>query len=57
MMTNTLENRGVENKHLIEFSKKYNVHPIESNFNYEHFRKTTHTKKEVIITNYERDVY
>jgi DNA adenine methylase Dam len=52
MLTNTLENRGVENKYLTDFVKGYNVTPINSSFNYDKFRKTDHKKKEIIVTNY-----
>lgn len=52
MMTNTLSNRGIENKQLINFAEQYNVSPINSTFNYDRFRKTECAKQEVIITNY-----
>ena len=54
-LSNVFENKGRENKLLIDWSKKYNIHFLKrsySNANYQVKNKGSNTTKEVLITNY-----
>lgn len=52
-LNNVLENKGMENKILKEWSKKYNVHILNNDFkNSNHQRTKTDVTKEVYISNY-----
>jgi DNA adenine methylase len=53
-LSNVLEHKGVKNQILIEWSKKYNVHRIDSNYENSNYQsKNTEFKSlEVLITNY-----
>lgn len=52
-MSNAFENKGDSNELLIEWSKKYNVHFLDMNYNSSNYqRNNTHKTIEVLITNY-----
>lgn len=54
-LSNVLEHKGVENKVLIEWSKKYNVYELDhtyANCNYQTNKRENKSSKEVLITNY-----
>ena len=54
-LSNVLENKGLKNEILIEWSKKYNVHHLNmtyGNCNYHAKDKSTNSTDEVLITNY-----
>lgn len=52
-MSNAFENKGQSNDTLIEWSKKYNVHFLDMNYNSSNYqRDNSHKTIEVLITNY-----
>lgn len=56
-LSNVLYHKGLSNKLLIEWSKKYNVHYIDKSYincNY-HFKEKNAKTVEVVITNYESE--
>ena len=52
-MSNTVSAKGIENKELIEWGKKYNVHHLNMDYgNCNYHRKSQEKTDEVLITNY-----
>lgn len=52
-LSNLLENKGIINEHLKEWSNKYNIHYLDINYNScNYHRKTQNKDTEVLITNY-----
>lgn len=52
-LSNLIENKGVSNEHLKEWSNKYNIHYLDINYNScNYHRKTQNKDTEVLITNY-----
>jgi DNA adenine methylase Dam len=55
-MSNAFENKGEVNDILIEWSKKYNVHFLDMNYNSANYqRNNNHKTVEVLITNYNEE--
>ena len=51
-MSNVFENKGLRNKELIEWSKKYRVHHLRMNYNGANYQRKESKSDEVLITNY-----
>ncbi len=51
-MSNMLENKGVTNCKLYNWSKKYHIHDMKINYNGANYQRKTGTSREVLITNY-----
>ena len=52
-LSNTIENNGLINSHLLEWAEKYNIHDLDVTYDYcHHQRKNRGTTREVLITNY-----
>lgn len=51
-LSNVFENKGMKNEELIEWSKKYNVHHFDMNYNGSNYQRKESKSDEVLITNY-----
>lgn len=51
-LSNVFENKGMKNEELIEWSKKYNVHHFNMNYNGSNYQRKESKTDEVLITNY-----
>lgn len=51
-MSNVIENKGLKNEPLIEWSKKYNINYLDMNYNGSNYQRKKSKSIEVLITNY-----
>ena len=51
-LSNVFENKGMKNKELIEWSKKYNIYHFDMNYNGSNYQRKESKSDEVLITNY-----
>jgi DNA adenine methylase Dam len=51
-MSNVFENKGLVHDDLINWSKKYNVHHLDMNYNSANYQRESSKSDEVLITNY-----